>query len=108
MKRIEFNHNYTKLHGTTRARLVEVVTVDFSMIGASPINYDTEYDTEYLEDGEIKFYLLEPGVYLRLLLMSASGIPFTTYRKVNAENANKYCHSVGDWFEIYVKEGGAE
>lgn len=100
MKCIEFNHNYTKLHGTTRARLVEWQTVDTNHIDKAAIFYDTEY----WEDDERKFYDLKPGVYLRLLLMSECGIPFTTYRKANDENAEKYCHAIGEWFEIYVKE----
>lgn len=104
MKRIGFSHNYTKLHGTTRARLVECETVDTNLIDEAAIFYDTEY----WDDDGYKFYDLKPGIYLRLLLMSECGIPFTTYRKANDENAEKYCNAVGEWFEIYIKEGGAK
>ena len=104
MKRIGFSHNYTKLHGTTKARLVEVEPVDISKVDEAAIFYDTEY----WEDDEIRFYHLEPGIYLRLLLMSACGIPFTTYRKFKKENIDKYVNSVGEWFEIFVKERDAK
>ena len=100
MKRIEFNHNYTKLHGTTRARLVEWQAISTNHIDEAAIFYDTEY----WENNERKFYDLKPGIYLRLLLMSECGIPFTTYREAISENAEKYCNAVGEWFEIYVKE----
>lgn len=102
MKRIEFSHNFTKLHGTTKARLLEWQTKDSDFIDGEAILYDTEY----WEGGKRKFYYLKPGLYLRLLLMGENGIPFTTYRKANNENVAKYCDSIGEWFEIVVNEGG--
>lgn len=101
MKRIGFSHDYHKLHYQTKAQLLQCVRIMRCEIDERAYVYDASY---YDENDDLKFFPLEDGDYLRLLLMGDYGIPFTTYRKDTPENRAKYLDSVGNWFEIYVKE----
>lgn len=101
--RICFSHQFLKLRLQDEAKLLAVDVVRREDIGEDARVYDTAYFNS--QPGEpVLYYQLEPGEYLRLVLLGNSGIPFTTYRKNNPENRAKYVGQEGNIFTIYVRE----
>jgi hypothetical protein len=92
MQEIKFNRNYKKLHNQTSAEL----TCIWIKLGADLHKDFIEYDT----DG--KYEIDKNKEYLVLWLIGDKLIPFTTLRKLNKENANKYV--LGERYKIVVEE----
>lgn len=96
IKEINFDHNYKKLHNQHIAVLINVAAVD----GANMKNKKgfVKYDT----DG--KYEIDEKEKYLYLVFVGINMIPFTTLRKNNLENVEKYVGAEGDYFKIVIEE----
>lgn len=96
VKEIRFKHNYTKLHNQEYAVLVNVSAVKGKDLKKK--KGFVEYDT----DG--KYEIDENERYLYLVFVGIDMIPFTTLRKNNLENVEKYVGSEGDYFKIIIEE----
>lgn len=96
IKEIKFNHNYKKLHNQHLAVLVNVSAVQ----GKHLIKKEgfVEYDT----DG--KYEIDENEKYLYLVFVGINMIPFSTIRKNNMENVEKYVGQEGGFFKVVVEE----
>jgi len=107
MKQIKFSHRYPKLHCQRFAELIAVKPIQITKeTNARLLLYDTQYEDA---DGNIGFYPLRPGSYLRLIFDGDAGIPFTTIRKAYPPSkVEYYSKSVGDMFEIVITDGGEE
>lgn len=91
MQVIKFNHNYKKLHNQKTARLL---SADFF--------YGKDLHKDFIEyDTDVKYKIDKNKEYLVLWLIGDKLIPFTTLRKFNKENANKYV--LGERYKIVVK-----
>lgn len=101
--RIVFSHQFLKIRLQDEAKLLAVDVVRREDIGVDAMVYDTAYFNARPGD-PVLYYPLEPGEYLRLVLLGNRGIPFTTYRKNNPENRAKYVGQEGKTFTIYVNE----
>jgi len=84
MKTIKFDGDYEKLHGQTHGKLVYI---DIVRIDPATSDELIDYDTCRI-DGT--FYDLKYGSYLQLVFVGNKGIPFSTFRKYNAENEERY------------------
>lgn len=91
---IKFNHNYRKLHGQKKARLVWIGMVNGKNLSKKFIEYDT--------DGKYKIDRKQD--YIFMIFLGKEGIPFTTVRKLNRENRNKYFFSQDVVFDVIVEE----
>lgn len=102
MRKINFSHNYKKLAGQTKARLMFVCVFDYEK---DKYPHLTDYDTAILKGGE---YQLRKGKYVLLLFLGDKGIPFTTLRsKIGMYGLDKeeyYNKHLNEEFEIIVKE----
>jgi len=115
MNTIEFNRKYTKLPtGIKTAVLVACEGVRLQDLTLAFILYDTEYrDGDMIAYNELRDAYLrgEDGNYLCLILKSDTGAIFTTLRKDNEENREKYMNVPTGWrvkhrqqFNIIIKE----
>ncbi len=93
MNKIEFNKNYTKLHNQTRGYLIWVGLTDAFLLEKEFIEYDTD-SKESIPDGR----------YLLLVFIGNKDIPFTTLRKANPENIEKYDKGIRKVWEIIIKK----
>lgn len=95
MREIKFNHNYKKLHNQKTARLL-----------SADYYYGKDLPKEFIEyDTEGKYEIDKKQEYIKLLFRGDKGIPFTTLRKNNSENREKYCSLTADTkFKIVVEE----
>lgn len=100
-RRIGFSHDYPKLYGQTKAKLLEVKLIDRDEIHFAAINYDTVWFDDALG---AHYFELDPGMQMRLTLIGDKGVPFTTYRSYTQANAGKYANAVGEEFEIFVRK----
>ena len=95
---IGFRHHYTKLHGQTHGILLyaQPCIIDRYWISDETIQYDT--------DG---VFPLPDGAYLQLVFLGNKYIPFTSYRKNNRENRERFCgHELEIFdFDFKGKEG---
>jgi hypothetical protein len=101
---IKFSHNYPKLHGQTKAVLLQIIIRDRKDLLDEFINYDTLY---IMEDGPIKgseaYYPLKPGKYMVLVFIGNKLIPFTTVRALwPLEKEKYYREGIGKTFEIVM------
>ena len=92
IKEINFNRNYTKLHGQTMARLIDIGIRTGKRLCKEFIEYDT--------DG--KFEIDEEQSYMILYFVGDKQIPFSSIRKENYENLEKY--NEGEFYRIVVDE----
>lgn len=95
---IVFNHNYKKLHNQTSAGLVYIGILKSGNNFSKEFKEFIEYDTE----GQYK--IEEDTTYLFLVFVGNNYFPFTTLRKLNKENIEKYVGREGKIFKIAVKE----
>lgn len=103
LKKISFDNNYPKLHNQTAAELLLVINDVSGAMLNTVCERVTKYDTLR---GDGKYYHIENDqVFMILVFLGDKGIPFTSIRKMNQENIDKYCDSVGEVFLIDVKEG---
>lgn len=91
---LKFNHNYKKLHGQKKARLVWIGIVKGKDLSKKFIEYDT--------DG--KYNIDRKQNYIFMIFLGTEGIPFTTVRKFNRENRNKYLFAQDVVFDVIVEE----
>ena len=91
---IAFNHNYKKLYGQKKAKLIWVGIVSGKKLSKKFIQYDT--------DGKYKIDRKQD--YIFMVFLGKEGIPFTTLRKWNRENKNKYLFSQDVNFDVVVEE----
>ncbi|AKL98283.1 hypothetical protein [Endomicrobium proavitum] len=99
---IRFKHNFLKLENQSSAQLILAKEINFKNDKDFVfVNYDAAYLTD---DCSIKFHDLPDGKYLLLLFVGYDNILFTTLRKNNKENREKYAKNVGRYFEIIIEE----
>lgn len=98
MKEIRFNHNYKKLHNQTSAGLVYVGILKSGNNFSKEFKEFIDYDTE----GQYK--IEEDTAYLFLVFVGNDYFPFTTLRKLNKENTEKYVGREGKVFKIVIEE----
>lgn len=96
MKVISFNKNYKKLHNQKVGVLINVSAVKGKDMKKK--EGFVEYDT----DG--KYKIDENEKYLYLVFVGINMIPFSTLRKNNIENVEKYVGSEGDYFKIIIDD----
>ncbi len=101
MNTLRFSHDYPKIHGQTRAKLIAVLSITIDG-GLNPAL--KEYDTKTV-DGE--YYPLPDGEYLQLILVGEFGIPFCTIRRQTYDKVAYYNERIGQWFEIVITKGAA-
>lgn len=92
MKEIRFNQNYTKLHGQNLAQVIHIGIRTGKRLEKEFIEYDT--------DG--KFEIEPETAYMIIYLIGNKQIPFTTIRKANDENLEKYNEK--EFYKIVVDE----
>lgn len=92
MYQIKFNHNYKKLHNQKRAVLIKIMERHGVELTQKFVDYDTEG----------KYPIEKDTLYLVLVFLGETGIPFTTLRKSNTENRIKY--DLQNAYEIVVEE----
>lgn len=103
---IKFDNDYPKMYSQRAGRLLAVFN-DLSgqlLLRKFPdlVSYDTLRD-----DG--RYYAIKPEEsYMLLMFEGDRGILFTTFRKQNAENADKYNSRIGCVFKFEVegRKGG--
>ena len=96
---IQFDTNYPKLCNQSKAKLVHIHGLFFEDFKKEKdlIDYDTlRYDGSHFE---IKEHLS----YFILFFVGDKGIMFSTLRKMNEENAEKYLQNLGKWFYIDIQ-----
>lgn len=101
--KILFDNDYPKLHGQKQAKLLmSIGDVSEALLRtkfADLLDYDTQRS-----DGKFYRSWQVGEKFLLLLFLGDKGILFTSLRKNNEENRNIYNNSVGDIFEIIIKE----
>lgn len=95
MLEIKFSHDYPKLHGQKRARLLYVKTATREMLDPDFIEYDTKFPGGY--------YPLPDGKYIVLCFIGEKFIPFTTVRPWRLEKECFYTESRGQAFTILIE-----
>lgn len=99
-KAIEFSKKYHKLHvldGENIAKLIQVVIVRNYDLSADFLRYDTSSPDGFEE----RLYGSTDDEYLLLIFQGRKGL-FTTLRKKNQENVDKYWSEEGQEFSIYL------
>lgn len=101
IKKIKFDNNYPKLKNQKQARLIaaftDVTETILSYKFPDLLLYDTKRD-----DG--RYYKIDKGeTYILLIFLGVDGFLFTSLRRQNKENLEKYCDSIGDLFSLIVK-----
>lgn len=104
MLKIRFSHDYPKLAGQSKARLLYVGRFTYDP-------YDErsraliEYDTRTCNGGH---YDLRRGRYVLLLFLGDNGIPFTTIRPIigmyGRDKRKYYNEHIGEEFEVVIEE----
>jgi len=96
---IKFSHDYPKLHGQTRGKLIFISKISKNDF---PLNDELlEYDTK-TSDGE--YYPLPKTDYLQLIFLGNKGIPFCTIRRFTPDKFNYYSNKVGEYFEVSIEK----
>ena len=96
---IQFDTNYPKLCNQSKAQLVHIHALYFEdfLKRKDLIDYDTKrYDGSHYEYNKTLSYLL-------LFFVGDKGIMFSSLRKMNSENADKYLNKIGKWFYIDIQ-----
>ncbi len=121
--KIDFSHNYPKLHGQKKGLLVHVSKAKQSDLNDSLVEYDTKYLPDSLEDscgcelhtdfdGDIEHchYELPKGDLVILTFIGDNHIPFCTIRSRYGRYGDKYEYyskHIGEWFDLSM-EGNNE
>lgn len=101
IKEIEFDNNYPKLFGQKYAKLLAVF-VGISGERLFKKMPDLMYYDTIRNDG-MRTYIEPDETYMILLFEGDLGILFSSIRKSNEENTEKYCDSIGEVFSIVIK-----
>lgn len=103
LEQLKFKYYYPKLHHQKMAMLIYVSTV-YERVSISDPDF-IEYDNKYVYNtyGDYSYWDLADPPVLFLVFLGDKNIPFTTIRKCNEENMDKYYDNIGDWFEIVVE-----
>lgn len=103
MRTIKFKHDYIKLADQTYARLLWCDVISGGGITKDCLNHDAKFRNGR---GKIELDLdwLDKGlVYLRLVFIGDQGVPFTTFRKDNRENRDRFENCEGMWYRIAIE-----
>jgi hypothetical protein len=99
-----FEHNYVKLKGQTKARILEVNTMQ--IIDIERTNNGLWYhETRYKDysDFKKKNHSIDDGKYVHLIAVGNLGVPFSVLIKWT-QSVEKLCReSIGEWFDIEIK-----
>lgn len=99
-KEIHFIKNYSKIQNQKFARLIGVFSGMTGELLRTKFPDLMYYDTA-LKNG--MFYQIEKNQsYLMLLFLGNRDLLFTSFRKENEENIEKYADSIGDMFKIVI------
>jgi len=99
---IMFDNNYPKLHNQKTARLLACFNGITGDVLKEKFDQFLIYDT-FRDDG--KFYGVDfSKEYILLLFVGDKNILFSTFRKANNENINKYNDTIGEEFNIIIME----
>lgn len=99
--RINFSHDYPKLHGQRLGTLLAVIPIRIDRnTPRELIEYDTKFDGGH--------FPLPTGDYIQLIFLGNLRIPFCTIRKAwPPQKVDYYKASIGHDFVIHIEEGGA-
>ena len=115
LNQIKFSHIYPKLHGQTKAELLDIKTLDAKDVQANKglLEYDTRYSDEELP-GLNKYYSLpKSGELIQLIFLGDKGIPFCTIRprwrydrgeNRKVDKVGYYVGKIGEMFDIVIKK----
>lgn len=95
---IKFAKNFIKLHNQTHAELIDVRTIDLSLLSDIEFQELIEIDAK-AEDGSY-FPLDRNSQYVLLIFLGNKNIPFTTLRKISSYE--KYVQLINHIFDIRV------
>lgn len=106
---IKFSHDYPKLHGQKKARLLHVEMFYREELCEDFVEYDTRYHDMMAmfpdKDGNCYgHYPLPPGRYIVLVFLGDKLIPFTTVRPYRPEKLEYYADHCRKIFDIVIKE----
>lgn len=102
---IKFSHNYPKLHGQVKARLLEIEVFEKRLLHPDFISYDTIYlGTEGVFPCGEKYYPLPTGTIIVLIFLGDKYIPFTTVRRWTAQKEQDYRAGINQVFDIIIEE----
>lgn len=95
MQELRFSCNYKKLHNQKGANLIFVHCLQGKELSKDYIEYDTDN----------KYKIESKQNYLYLLFIGDKMIPFSTIRKLNQENEDKYINKLENrFFKIVIEE----
>ena len=106
MKTLEFKDNMPKLHNQKFAELVMVVGFDpIANLYAGNGRYKKflEYDLKMSDGTEFNDGSVPAQPLMVLFFVGEKGIMFSTLRKSNEENIEKYANSFGETFKIEIE-----
>ena len=103
--KINFSHNYPKLHNQKTARLLAVEFRDRKELDEKMVIEDTLY---IVEEGARKgcraFYPLKTSKYMVLVFLGDKLIPFTTIRSCwPPDKVEHYQSAIGQVFDLIVE-----
>jgi hypothetical protein len=109
MNNIEFGHAFMKfgigceaLMDSNKAKLLQVIPTHTKHLSKEFIDYDTKYEDR---DGKPKNYIFRNGFVLLLIFyIEESEHLFTTLRKDNAVNRDKYFGKEGEEFMVIIND----
>lgn len=100
MNVIKFSHDYPKLKGETKARLLLCITdISYDLLSKKWLDFML-YDI-YIGNGEF-YYLSSYDKYMVLVFLGVCGNLFTTIRKDTEENREKYSDKIGIVFNLQI------
>lgn len=105
--RINFSHNYPKLHGQRVGTLLAVIPIRIDRNTPQEL---LDYDTTYHEENGYRCHFpLLTGDYIQLVFVGNLHIPFCTIRKAwPRQKVDYYKAAIGHDFVIHIEEGGAK
>jgi hypothetical protein len=96
---INFSHNYPKLWGQGKAKLIRIEVIDARTLTKELIEYDTK-----TSDG--KYYQLpKDGKLLQLFFVGDKGIPFCTLRRHTISKWDYYNIAMVNNFIFHIEIG---
>ncbi len=99
---IHFDNNYPKLFNQKHAQLLMVINEFSGEVLKNKFPDFVRYDS--IRDDGMMYAIDKSEKYMLLLFRGNSGSIFTTLRKYNPENAEKYNNAIGEIFKIEIEE----
>jgi hypothetical protein len=100
MPEIKFSHNYPKLHGQTKGKLLSVEAIPRKKLDPDFVEYDTFIEPHC-------HYPLPNGTVIVLIFSGDKRIPFTTIRSYGASKIMGYESCIGQVFDVVIVPAAA-